>query len=216
MLKISYHLIPIYFISFISLYTSVVSLQTTLETHVFVSYSKPMLFNIPFCKMRAFPGGSAGKESTYNARDLGLIPGLGRYPGEGKGYPLQYFGMENSINCLVYGAAKSRTRLSNLHFTSLNFTSARQYTFSWYFSSLISKERNNCFMLTFNEGFPGGPVVKNALAMQETQVQSLSPEDPWSMKWQATSVFLLGKSPGQKSLVGYNPWGRKSQTRLSD
>ena len=120
MLKISYHLIPIYFISFISLYTSVVSLQTTLETHVFVSYSKPMLFNIPFCKMRAFPGGSAGKESTYNARDLGLIPGLGRYPGEGKGYPLQYSGLANCMDWIVHGVAKSQTQQSNFHFFQLS------------------------------------------------------------------------------------------------
>ena len=41
-----------------------------------------------------FPGGSAGKESAYNAGDLGSIPGLGRSPGEGKGYPLQYSGLE--------------------------------------------------------------------------------------------------------------------------
>ena len=65
--------------------------------------------------MRAFPGGSAGKESTYNARDLGLIPGLGRYPGEGKGYPLQYFGLENSMDCIVRGVPKSQTQLSNFH-----------------------------------------------------------------------------------------------------
>ena len=37
-----------------------------------------------------FPGGSDGKESAYNVVDLGLIPGLGRFPGEGKGYPFQY------------------------------------------------------------------------------------------------------------------------------
>ena len=43
-----------------------------------------------------FPRGSAGKESTCNAGDLGLIPGLGRSPGEGKGYPVQYSGLENS------------------------------------------------------------------------------------------------------------------------
>ena len=45
-----------------------------------------------------FPCGSAGEESTCNAGDLGLIPGLGRSPGEGKGYQLQYSGLENSIN----------------------------------------------------------------------------------------------------------------------
>ena len=43
------------------------------------------------------PGGSDGKASVYNAGDPGSIPGLGRYPGEGKGYPLQYSGLENSI-----------------------------------------------------------------------------------------------------------------------
>ena len=44
-----------------------------------------------------FPGGSAGKESTYYTGDLGSIPGLGRSPVEGKGYPLQYSGLENSM-----------------------------------------------------------------------------------------------------------------------
>ena len=47
-----------------------------------------------------FPCGSAAKESTCNARDLGLIPGLGRSPGEGKGYALQYSGLENSMDCM--------------------------------------------------------------------------------------------------------------------
>ena len=47
-----------------------------------------------------FPGGSAGKESSFNAGDLGLIPWLGRSPGKGKGYPLQYSGLENSIDCI--------------------------------------------------------------------------------------------------------------------
>ena len=46
----------------------------------------------------------------------GLIPGLGRSTGEGKGYPLQYSGLENSIDCVVQGVTKSRTRLSNFHF----------------------------------------------------------------------------------------------------
>ena len=63
-----------------------------------------------------FPGGSAGKESACNAGDLGSIPGLGRSPGEGKGYPLQYSGLENSMDCIVHGVAKSRTRLSDFHF----------------------------------------------------------------------------------------------------
>ena len=49
---------------------------------------------------------SSGKESACNAGDLGLIPGLGRYPEEGNGYPLQYSGLENSMDCTVHGGRK--------------------------------------------------------------------------------------------------------------
>ena len=62
-----------------------------------------------------FPCGSPGKESACNMGDLGSILGLGRYPGEGKGYPLQYPGLRNSMGCVVQGIAKSQTRLSDLH-----------------------------------------------------------------------------------------------------
>ena len=51
----------------------------------------------------SFTYGSAGKESTCNVGDLGSIPGLGRSPGEGKGYPLHYSGLENSMDCIVPG-----------------------------------------------------------------------------------------------------------------
>ena len=63
------------------------------------------------------PCGSAGKESACNA-DLGSIPGLGRSPGEGKGYSLQYSGLENSMDCIEHQVAKSQTRLNDFHFTS--------------------------------------------------------------------------------------------------
>ena len=63
-----------------------------------------------------FPCGSAGKEATLNAGDLGSIPGLGKSPGEGKGYPLQYSGLVKSMDYIVHGVAKSRTRLSDFHF----------------------------------------------------------------------------------------------------
>ena len=56
-----------------------------------------------------FPCGPAGKESTCNVGDLSSIPGLGGLPGEGKGYPLQYSALENSMNHIVYGVAKSNT-----------------------------------------------------------------------------------------------------------
>ena len=67
-----------------------------------------------------FTGGSDGKESACNAGDLGSIPGLGRSPGEGKGYPLQYSGLENSMDT-VHGVTKSRTRLSDFQKKSLVF-----------------------------------------------------------------------------------------------
>ena len=65
-----------------------------------------------------FPGGSAGEESACNVGDLGSIPGLGKYPREGKGYPLQYSGLENPMDrgtwrATVHGVTKSRTRLSD-------------------------------------------------------------------------------------------------------
>ena len=63
-----------------------------------------------------FPCGSAGKEFACNAGDLGSVPGLGRSPGEGKGFPLQYSGLEDSMDCTVHGVAKSRTWLSDFQF----------------------------------------------------------------------------------------------------
>ena len=62
-----------------------------------------------------FPCGSAGKESACNVGYLGLIPGLERSPGEGKGYPLQYSGLENSMDYTVHGVTKSQTRLNDFH-----------------------------------------------------------------------------------------------------
>ena len=69
-----------------------------------------------------FPCGSNGKKkknkSASNERDLDSVSGLGRSPGEGKGYPLQYSGLENSMDYIVHGVAKTWTRLSN--FQSIN------------------------------------------------------------------------------------------------
>ena len=65
-----------------------------------------------------FPSGSAGKESACNVGDLGLIPGLGRSPGEGNSYPPQYSGLENTMDYIVLVVTKSQMRLS-LHFTCI-------------------------------------------------------------------------------------------------
>ena len=63
-----------------------------------------------------FPGGLAGRESSCNAEDLGLIPGLGRSSGEGNSYLLQYSGLENSMDYIVHGFANSQIGLSSFHF----------------------------------------------------------------------------------------------------
>ena len=64
-----------------------------------------------------FPHSSVGKESACNIGDSGSNPGLGRSLGEGKDYPLQYSGLENSMDCAVLGVSKSWTGLNNFHFT---------------------------------------------------------------------------------------------------
>ena len=65
--------------------------------------------------LMGFPCGSAGKESAYDVRDLGSIPGFGRSPGERNGYPLQYSDLENSLLCVVHGVEESRTRLNEFY-----------------------------------------------------------------------------------------------------
>ena len=70
----------------------------------------------PKIKNLGFQGGASGKEPTCNAGALSSIPGLGRSPGERKGYPYQYPGLENSLDCIVHEVAKSRTRLNHFHF----------------------------------------------------------------------------------------------------
>ena len=83
----------------------------------------PWVGNIPWRRDRlptpvflGFFCGSAGKEPACNAEDLCLFRGLRRSPEEGKGYPLQYSGLENSMDCIVHGVPKSWTQLSDFHF----------------------------------------------------------------------------------------------------
>ena len=65
--------------------------------------------SLPTPVFLGFPCGSAGKESICNAGDLCSVPGLGRSPGDGEGYPLQYSDLENSMDCVVQGHKKSDT-----------------------------------------------------------------------------------------------------------
>ena len=68
-----------------------------------------------FACNRGVPSGSDGKESACNAGDLGSVPVLGRSPEEGNSYPLPCSGLENSMDCIVHGVAKSQTQLSDFH-----------------------------------------------------------------------------------------------------
>ena len=92
---------------------------------------RELLVNIP---VLGFPCGSVGKESACNAGDLGSIPGLGRSPGAGKGYPLQYSGLENSMDCIVHGVAKSGTQLGDFRFTWLlhSFLPLKSHQITYY------------------------------------------------------------------------------------
>ena len=87
-----------------------------------------------------FPHSSIGKESACNVGDLGLIPGLERSSGEGKGYPNQYSGLENCMDCIVHGIAKSWTWLSDFPFHFQYPPQERVHVlFPWWETFLISK-----------------------------------------------------------------------------
>ena len=75
-----------------------------------------LFFIIYLCYYKGSPCGSAGKESAWNVRDLGSVPGLGRSPAKGKDYPLQYSGLENCMDSTAHGVTKSQTRLRDFHF----------------------------------------------------------------------------------------------------
>ena len=85
--------------------TIVLTIRTFVGKVIFLLFNTLPRFVIAFLP-RGFPGGSTGKESTCNVGDLGSIPGMGRSPGEENGYPLQYFGLESSMDCIVHGVAK--------------------------------------------------------------------------------------------------------------
>ena len=78
-----------------------------------------------------FPDSWVGKDSASNAGNPRSIPGLGRSAGEGLGYPLQYSGLENSMDCIVHGVTKNQTQLSNIHFTSLYLITTKILCLQW-------------------------------------------------------------------------------------
>ena len=104
--------------------------------------------SLPTSVFWGFPGGSAGKKPTCHVGDMGLIPGLGRSLGEGKGYPLCYSSLENSMHCIVRGVPKGQTGLRNLYFTWIRWPKYWSFSYSpsSEYSGLISF-RNDWFDL---------------------------------------------------------------------
>ena len=132
----------------------------------------------------SFPCSSAVKYPPANAGHAGLIPGLGRFLGEGNGNPLQYSCLENSIDtgawqATIQGVSKSWTKLSNYTFKG-SYLSDKEFTCQ------CRRHRRRCEL---------DPRVKKI---------------PWRRKWQPNPVFLPGKSHRQRSQAGYSPWGRKA------
>ena len=130
------------------------------------------------------PRGLSSKESASQCRRhmrQGFNPGLERSPGGGKGSPLQYTGLENSMDSTVHGVAKSWTQLSGFHF---HFLTPMQ-------ASLVAH------------------MVKNLLQCRRLGFRPWFGKIPWRRTWQPTPVFLFGELHGPRSLVGYSPWGRK-------
>ena len=102
-----------------------------------LSLAHPSAFCISITSTKGFPSSPGGKESASNAGDPGLIPGSGRSPGEGNRYRLQYSGLENPMDSIVHGVAKSKTRRSDFHFSLFTSTKklARQGLLPWCWGS---------------------------------------------------------------------------------
>jgi len=145
--------------------------------------------------------GSFDKESSWNAGDPGLTLWSGRSPGEGNGNSLQYSYLGNLMDrgaggLQSMGLSGQRVRHDGATDTLLHYI-------------IIDA-------VYYIMGFPGASVVKGSTCQCRRHKKQANPwirNSPWRRKWQPTPVFFPGKSRGQRSLVGYSPWGHKSQTR---
>ena len=124
-----------------------------------------------------FPGGPAGKESACNTGELASIPGLGRSPGEGKGYPLQCFGLKNSMDCIVHGGRKELDMTEQLSLTYIQKSAqiSQQFDESCKLSqsvSPVSSVAQSCPTLCnpMNHSMPGLPVHHQLLEFTQTRV----------------------------------------------
>ena len=102
--KVSVHIFCLFFNSFVHVFI-LCSLYILSKTF-FIPNCLLHIFSSSLWLVSGFPGKSAGRESTCNVGELDSVPELGRCPGEGNCYPLQYYGLDNSMNSIVYGVAK--------------------------------------------------------------------------------------------------------------
>ena len=113
---------PKYLPNWASLIAQLVKNLPAMRRHWFNSWVGKICwrrYRLPTPVFLGFPCGSVGKESACNVGDLGLIPGLERSSGEGKGYPFQYSSLENSMDCIVHGVSKNRTQLNDSLFKTM-------------------------------------------------------------------------------------------------
>ena len=162
-------------------------------------------FELCFCYYVGFLCGLAGEESACNVGDLGLIPELGRYPGDEKGYPLQYSGPENSMDYIVRGVAKSRTWLSDFHFTSLNILTAAAAAKSLQLCPTLCDPR---------DGSPPGssfPGILQARTLEWLPFPSPTHEsEKW--KWSRSVLSDSSRSHGRQSTRLLHPWDFPSKS----
>ena len=136
--------------------------------------------------------------------DLGSIPGLGRPLGEGKGYPLQYSGLENSTDSIVRGVTKSRTRLSDFHFHLLStklYQRLRKYAFSW--SADISWAPTVCRAWLSWGGHPNLECGTWGLKLSYRKA-GRPPSRPW-MTWAEVQGDRPGSLGGERAVGSHIP-----------
>ena len=167
-----------------------------------------------------FPCGSAGKESTCSAGDLVSTPGLGRSPGEGKGYPLQYSGLKNSIDCIVHEVTKSWTQLSYFHFhfwcrRSFNFNLVQYVNsffccscFWWYIDKFITYYIHTCYVYKC--------LIHITQSVEESNGTPLQYSFAWKIPWTEVGFSLWDHWVGHDgmtslSLFAFMHWRRKWQ-----
>ena len=168
-------------------------------------------------------GSSAGKESASSAADPSSIPGSGRSgsPGEGKGYPLLYSGLENSMDYSPWD--RKRVRHDWATFTSPSdilglpsWCNGKESTCQCHFQWQLSDEVFCSIFLSMPDmgmGLTGGASGKEPACqcrrLQRCRFDPWMGKIPWRRQWQPTPVFLPGKFHGQRCLVDCSPWSHK-------